>query len=104
MADLLSKVRDALLQIASEQKRFRFSDGTVNASALARALDVNASTINRVLRGNRNLVHPKDRGRKAKSVPEYNPSQALLHGIASLTGCEDMEQVWSYILESRHQR
>jgi hypothetical protein len=99
VADTQAKIRDTLIQIALDHRRFRFKSGKINASALASELGVAASTVNRILNAQRNT---KDGDRRNRSgIPDYDPSQALLTGIGNLTGCNDNGQIWEYILESR---
>ena len=99
MADTQAKIRDALIQIALDHRRFRLKSGKINASALANELGVAPSTVNRILKFQRNTKRGKRV--RSRSVPDYDPSQELLAGIGRLTGCHTLADIWEVIAESR---
>ena len=87
----------ALIRIAYNRPELQFKNGEPNQSAIAEAVGVSASSINRIFNGKRNTAERKSRF--DPPPPEYQPSPALLEGIRKLIGGRDQADALKFILK-----
>jgi hypothetical protein len=93
VADKLSKIRDFLWQEARRHPR-KFLKGprrVPNGLALARAMQVNQSTVSRILALQRNLRADRP------EVPDFRVSPELEAGLMLLCGITSLGELWDAI-------